>query len=217
MNSALDLSPSCAVSEPRYNILTEQYELLHCMLTRGDVNRVIDERQSMPEQYPKWQCTLIVKRVMPAVEESSYRVALRRHTWPDVMPLPASNAHLPTIYWIGDNLGLASECLFITVECGDWRGDICLEEALFNIDRFTDGGQQRILKSLPYHFDMTEMSRTTTTQSWGVSFAGTVIAFATKSEAKRFIRDNNKDVADRRGGTFKAVIVRIPASKEATH
>lgn len=64
------------------------------------------------------------------------------------------------------------------------------------------------------------MSTTTQAQGWGVSFAGTVIPFATRSEAKRFIRDNNKDVADRRGGTFKAVIVRIPApttGKEATH
>lgn len=64
------------------------------------------------------------------------------------------------------------------------------------------------------------MSTTTQAQGWGVSFAGTVIPFSTRSEAKRFIRDNNKDVADRRGGTFKAVIVRIPApaaGKEATH
>ena len=217
MNSALNPSPNRAVSEPRYNILTEKYELLHCMLTRGDVNRVIDERQSMPEQYPKWQCTLIVKRVMPAIEECSYRVALRRNTWPDVMPRFTCDANPPTIYWLGDNLGLDSANLFITVECGDWRGDICLEEALFNIERFTDGGQQRILQSLPYHFHMADVSLTMKQQGWGVSFAGTVIPFATRSEAKRFIRDHNKDVADRRGGTFKAVIVRISALKEATH
>lgn len=61
------------------------------------------------------------------------------------------------------------------------------------------------------------MSTTTEAQGWGVSFAGTVIPFATRSEAKRFIRDHNKDVADRRGGTFKAVIVRTAAPKEATH
>lgn len=61
------------------------------------------------------------------------------------------------------------------------------------------------------------MSATEQVQGWGVSFAGTVIPFATKSEAKRFIRDNNKDVADRRGGTFKAVIVRTAAPKEDIH
>ncbi|PLY40274.1 hypothetical protein CSZ94_21805 [Janthinobacterium sp. ROICE36] len=61
------------------------------------------------------------------------------------------------------------------------------------------------------------MSTNVDTRTWAVSFAGTLIPFSTKSEAKRFIRDQNKDVADRRGGTFKAVIVRIPASKEATH
>lgn len=55
---------------------------------------------------------------------------------------------------------------------------------------------------------------------WAVSFAGAKIPFATRAEAKRFIRDNKKDVADRRGGTFNAVIVRIPAPEtaaEATH
>ncbi|MGK5046842.1 hypothetical protein ACQ4WP_13195 [Janthinobacterium sp. GB4P2] len=52
---------------------------------------------------------------------------------------------------------------------------------------------------------------------WGVTFAGATIPFSTRPEAKRFIRDHHKDVADRRGGTFKAVIVRIPAPKETTH
>lgn len=55
---------------------------------------------------------------------------------------------------------------------------------------------------------------------WAVSFGGAQIPFFTKAAAKRFIKVNQKDVADHRGGTFKAVIVRIPAldaGKEAIH
>ena len=59
-----------------------------------------------------------------------------------------------------------------------------------------------------------------TLASWAVSFGGASIPFATHSEAKRFIKANQKDVADQRGGTFKAVIVRIPTcetGKETIH
>ncbi|WP_150130988.1 hypothetical protein [Janthinobacterium sp. LM6] len=61
------------------------------------------------------------------------------------------------------------------------------------------------------------MMATTPHKPWGVTFAGATIAFSTRAEAKRFIRTNHQDVADRRGGTFKAVIVRIPVPKEAIH
>ncbi|MGZ9710442.1 hypothetical protein ACXX82_06470 [Glaciimonas sp. GNP009] len=52
--------------------------------------------------------------------------------------------------------------------------------------------------------------------SWAVSFGGASIPFATRAEAKRFIKINQKDVADQRGGTFKAVIVRIPTPENGT-
>lgn len=64
------------------------------------------------------------------------------------------------------------------------------------------------------------MATSKTPQGWAVSFAGTQIQFATRAEAKRFIKTNKKDVADQRGGTFNAVIVRIPTPdvrKEAIH
>ena len=56
---------------------------------------------------------------------------------------------------------------------------------------------------------------TTLTRGWAVQFAGAQIPFATHAEAKRFIKSNQKQIADKRGGTFKAVIVRIhaPATK----
>ena len=59
-----------------------------------------------------------------------------------------------------------------------------------------------------------------TPAAWAVTFGGASIPFATYSEAKRFIKTNQKDVADQRGGTFKAVIIRIktPVSgSEAIH
>lgn len=61
---------------------------------------------------------------------------------------------------------------------------------------------------------------TLTPPSWAVFFGGASIPFATHAEAKRFIKTNQKDVADQRGGTFKAVIVRIPTretGKGAVH
>lgn len=56
------------------------------------------------------------------------------------------------------------------------------------------------------------MMATTKTHSWAVTFAGTVTPFATRAEAKRFVKTHKKDVADQRGGTFNAVIVRISAT-----
>ena len=56
--------------------------------------------------------------------------------------------------------------------------------------------------------------------TWAVKFAGVSIPFSTQAEARRFIKTNQKDIADRRGGTFKAVIVRISTpdtKKEAIH
>jgi hypothetical protein len=58
------------------------------------------------------------------------------------------------------------------------------------------------------------MSTSTTTPAWAVSFGGAVIPFDTRAEAKRFIKANQKQIADKRGGTFKAVIVRNPAPKK---
>ena len=61
---------------------------------------------------------------------------------------------------------------------------------------------------------------TLTPETWAVRFGGASIPFATRAEAKRFIKINQKDVADQRGGTFKAVIVRIPTpvtETEAIH
>jgi hypothetical protein len=55
---------------------------------------------------------------------------------------------------------------------------------------------------------------TTTTQGWAVVFGGASIPFNSHAKAKRFIKANRKDVADQRGGTFKAVIVRIPPAHE---
>ena len=46
-----------------------------------------------------------------------------------------------------------------------------------------------------------------TTQGWAVSFGGISLSFDSHAEAKRFIKDGRKRVADRRG-MFKAVIVR---------
>lgn len=44
---------------------------------------------------------------------------------------------------------------------------------------------------------------------WAVKFAGACIPFATRADAKRFVKANQKDIVDQRGGTFKAQIVRI--------
>lgn len=60
----------------------------------------------------------------------------------------------------------------------------------------------------------------TSIQVWAVSFGGVSVPFTTRADAKRFIKANKKDVADLRGGTFNAVIVRFPkheAGKEAIH
>lgn len=55
------------------------------------------------------------------------------------------------------------------------------------------------------------MTTSATSHGWAVSFASAQIQFATRAEAKRFIKVNKKEVADQRGGTFNAVIVRIAA------
>lgn len=157
MSTIFDMDPHASGSEPLYNVLTEKYELLYCLLTRGDADRIIDERQALPEQYPLWQGTLIVKRVMPQEEEMKYPSAARRKAWPDVLPeIPAGGAR-PTIFYGGGNLALGFDDVFITVECEGWRGDIRLEEALFNIDSFAAEGRERILACLPYQFEMAAM------------------------------------------------------------
>lgn len=59
-----------------------------------------------------------------------------------------------------------------------------------------------------------------TAHAWAVKFGGAQIPFATHAEAKRFVKANQKDIADQRGGTFKAQIVRIGEhgpGKGATH
>lgn len=61
------------------------------------------------------------------------------------------------------------------------------------------------------------MTASKTPQGWVVSFAGAQIQFATRAEAKRFIKTNKKEVADQRGGTFNAVIVRILAPGKWEH
>jgi hypothetical protein len=60
------------------------------------------------------------------------------------------------------------------------------------------------------------MPFTIKTKGWVVSYCGTQVLFDTRAQAKRFIRDKQKDVVDRRGGTFKAAIVRIAIGSEAT-
>lgn len=157
MSTAFEMDPNGSGGEPLYNVLTEKYELLYCLLTRGDADRIIDERQALPEQYPLWQGTLIIKRVMPQEEEMKHPSAARRKAWPDVLPdIPAGGVR-PKIFYRGGNLGLGFDEVFISVECEGWRGDIRLEEALFNIDYFADEGRQRILACLPYQFEMVAM------------------------------------------------------------
>ena len=58
------------------------------------------------------------------------------------------------------------------------------------------------------------MSTTSTGPSWAVSFGGAVKPFNTRTEAKHFIKTEQKRSADRRG-TFKAVIVRVAVKREA--
>ena len=60
------------------------------------------------------------------------------------------------------------------------------------------------------------MNTSTITPAWAVSFGGAFIPFDTRAEAKRFIKTNQKQIADKRGGTFKAVIVRNPAHEKIT-
>ncbi|MGS0743787.1 hypothetical protein ACVBEF_18495 [Glaciimonas sp. GG7] len=57
---------------------------------------------------------------------------------------------------------------------------------------------------------------TLTPTSWAVRFDGALISFTTHVEARRFIKSNQKDIADQRGGTFKAVIVRIATRATGT-
>lgn len=161
MSTIFDMDPNGSDSEPLYNILTEKYDLLYCMLTRGDADRIIDERQVLPEQYPLWQGTLIVKRVMLQQNEMRHPPAARRKAWPDVLPEIPPGRPRPTIFYCGGNLGLGSNKVFITVEREGWRGDICLEEALFNIDYFTAEGQRRIISCLPYHFEISTLPAAT--------------------------------------------------------
>lgn len=59
------------------------------------------------------------------------------------------------------------------------------------------------------------MSTSNKTNGWAVSYYGTQVPFDTRAQAKRFIREKQKDVVDRRGGTFKAAIVRIAIGSEA--
>lgn len=127
------------------------------MLTHADAERIIKERQAMPDLYPSWQGVLIIKRVMPQQEEAKYPAAARRKAWPDVLPAVPPGASHPKIYYHGGNLGLGFDEVFIAVECGEWRGHISLEEALFNIDHFTDEGRQRILACPPCQFEMVAM------------------------------------------------------------
>lgn len=121
--------------------------------------------------------------------------------------------------YAGGNLGLGFDDVVIAVRTSAGTTDISLEQALRHIDLFVEPGRSRILAQLAYQFDLTgnHASSGTRAAGWAVSFAGALLPFATKSQAKRFVRDRNKDVADRRGGTFKAVIVRTAASKEAIH
>lgn len=63
-------------------------------------------------------------------------------------------------------------------------------------------------------------SASTAGHGWAVKFAGACVPFATRADAKRFVKANQKDIADQRGGTFKAQIVRISPhdlGKEAPH
>ncbi|SFV15498.1 hypothetical protein [Pseudoduganella namucuonensis] len=125
------------------------------------------------------------------------------------------------LVYAGGNLGLGFDNVVIQVETPSGRADIPLELALRHIDLFAEPGRSRILAQLEYQFDLTGGRKSSDeSRSWAVSFAGATIPFNTRSEAKRFIRDAKKDVADQRGGTFNAVIVRIPAhdaGKEAIH
>ena len=59
------------------------------------------------------------------------------------------------------------------------------------------------------------MSATTKTKGWAVSYYGTQVPLGTRAQARRFIRDKQKDLVDRRGGPFKATIVRIATDSEA--
>lgn len=128
--------------------------------------------------------------------------------------------------YVGGDLGLSSGDVVIAVRTAAGTTDISLEQALRHIDLFVEPGRSRILAQLAYQFDLTGNHSPSSTRTapipspnggWAVSFAGALLPFATRSQARRFVRDRNKEVADRRGGTFKAVIVRIAASKEAIH
>lgn len=128
--------------------------------------------------------------------------------------------------YAGGNLGLCSGDVVIAVRTAAGTTNIPLEQALRHIDLFVEPGRSRILAQLAYQFDLTGNHSPSITRAaampptncaWAVSFAGALLPFATRSQARRFVRDCNKEVADRRGGTFKAVIVRTAASKEAIH
>lgn len=125
----------------------------------------------------------------------------------------------PQLEYVGGNLGLAKDDVVIAVRTPTGTFDISLEQALRHIDLFVEPGRSRILAQLVCQFDLTGNHAPVGTRvaGWAVSFAGALLPFATKSQAKRFVRDHNKEVADLRGGTFKAVIVRTVTSKETIH
>lgn len=63
-----------------------------------------------------------------------------------------------TMRWIGDNLGLGSNDISVTVTCAFGKGYLTLEETLRRIDQFDEYGRRRILSALPFQFHMPEDS-----------------------------------------------------------
>lgn len=122
------------------------------------------------------------------------------------------------LVYSGGNLGMAVEDVTIRVRTAFGVVDMPLELALRHIDSFAEPGRSRLWAQLEQQFDLTGGDNTFAKPcSWGVSFAGNVVPFNTRSEAEHFMRDYNRDVANLSGGTYRAVMVRIPALKEATH
>ena len=58
------------------------------------------------------------------------------------------------LQWRGDNLGMGCDSVTVHVVDEGARRDISLEEALRRIDAFDEHSRDRILKKLPYQFDI---------------------------------------------------------------
>ncbi len=139
--------------EPRCNIINAQGEVLWYQTTVADAERLADERRADVAQFPKWQGALTLLMIEAWVKpEAVFPPA--RDAYPPPFPAELQRDPAPALIYRGGQIGLGDDHPLVAVQCGAWFGDIRIEEALFNIDRFTASCRARILATLPLQYDM---------------------------------------------------------------